>query len=706
MKLKTRIPAGLLLLPALLNFPASLSAQEGTTVFLTDFSTSTVNPVVYADPTFSSADWVVGATKDHGVGVIEAEGLSLDMGSTSAAFVEAAGRFTNWPVVLTEPGDFIEVILTFTADAGILQGATNSQIGLGLFDTGGVNPPEGVSGQIRFDAADYLTGGMQDWSGFPALIQAGDSNRFFARLPQAETSRSSTQELLFTSNTGGFVERIDLSQNGDGVILVDATAYALVYRATLSGTDGLDLEMSLYQGAGEGGTLLTSVTGQASLADPLSATFDGLGMGYIRKGVAGDSSITYTSLEIVTNKPNLPPSIVSGPNNLTVTAGDNGSLSVSVEGSEPLDYTWYKEGLVDPVATGGSILEFSNADSSIEGNYWLEVSNAYGMAVSPTASVTVTDSPVAPTILEQPVGASLPEGESVTLSVLANGTSPLSYDWKKDGASLGAPDQDNLVLESISPADAGSYTVHITNTAGEIESDPAILEVWEAPVIMDSPSSVLADPGQEIVLNVTASGSPAPTFRWFRNGVQIPGETGSSLTLSSASGADAGEYYVWAENDAGFDASNPFFVNVRSAMALDGVLPVSGNTGLPPDMPIELVFSEPVQPGFSGTIALFEAGGTPVATIDMGAASHNKTVGGLAYAYDPILADGSSASIVFETGTLGYGKSYYLTIEAGAILDATGATFTGITDNATVSFSTRAEAPAADAAFIRGDKDD
>ncbi len=57
----------------------------------------------------------------------------------------------------------------------------------------------------------------------------------------------------------------------------------------------------------------------------------------------------------------------------------------------------------------------------------------------------------------------------------AQGTSPLNYQWYFNTAALAGATNALLALASAHAADAGSYTVVITNIAGSIASTPAIL---------------------------------------------------------------------------------------------------------------------------------------------------------------------------------------------------------------------------------------
>jgi hypothetical protein len=76
-----------------------------------------------------------------------------------------------------------------------------------------------------------------------------------------------------------------------------------------------------------------------------------------------------------------------------------------------------------------------------------------------------------------------------------------------------------------------------------------------APNFTTQPSGCTAGPGETVTLTADATGSPAPTYQWRKDGLPIAGATGRMLTLSAASPADAGTYDVVAANESGAVAS-------------------------------------------------------------------------------------------------------------------------------------------------------
>lgn len=89
-----------------------------------------------------------------------------------------------------------------------------------------------------------------------------------------------------------------------------------------------------------------------------------------------------------------------------------------------------------------------------------------------------TRSPV--TISGAPAGATVTVGDHVVLSVMATGTGPLSFQWKKGGADIANAMGAVLLIPSARKADSGSYTVLVSNALGSVTSEAASLMVLKA----------------------------------------------------------------------------------------------------------------------------------------------------------------------------------------------------------------------------------
>ncbi|HUR47685.1 MAG TPA: FG-GAP-like repeat-containing protein, partial [Candidatus Saccharimonadales bacterium] len=129
-------------------------------------------------------------------------------------------------------------------------------------------------------------------------------------------------------------------------------------------------------------------------------------------------------------------------------------------------------------------------------------------AVTTSAGITVTVNPVPipPTISGQPQSRSVEIGSNVSFSVTAAGTAPRSYQWLFNGNVLSGATTSNLVLSSVQFSNAGQYSVIITNIAGSITSNPAILTVTPIGGRLVHVADASAAPGTSVAIPILLVG--------------------------------------------------------------------------------------------------------------------------------------------------------------------------------------------------------
>jgi len=110
-----------------------------------------------------------------------------------------------------------------------------------------------------------------------------------------------------------------------------------------------------------------------------------------------------------------------------------------------------------------------------------------------TLAITGASNP--PVIGTPPASATACLGDSVTFSVAASGSPPLTYQWKKGGVDLTGETNSSLTINPVAAGDAGSYTVLVTNPCGSVLSDPAVLTIQNSPptVTLIGPNSVTVE---------------------------------------------------------------------------------------------------------------------------------------------------------------------------------------------------------------------
>ncbi len=90
---------------------------------------------------------------------------------------------------------------------------------------------------------------------------------------------------------------------------------------------------------------------------------------------------------------------------------------------------------------------------------------------------TVVSTNVPPTITAQPLSQMVSAGASVSFSVTAEGTPPLSYQWRKNGSALSGATLSTYNLNNVQTNDAGIYSVRVSNPYGDATSSNATLVV-------------------------------------------------------------------------------------------------------------------------------------------------------------------------------------------------------------------------------------
>jgi Domain of unknown function (DUF4214)/Immunoglobulin domain len=108
-------------------------------------------------------------------------------------------------------------------------------------------------------------------------------------------------------------------------------------------------------------------------------------------------------------------------------------------------------------------------------------------------------------------------GQSVTFSVSADGTTPFSYQWFKDGAVIAGATGSTYAIGSVQTTDAGSYYATVSNSAGSTTSDTATIMVDAAPVaatIAPQAADQAVMAGSNASFTAAVTGDLAPTVRW------------------------------------------------------------------------------------------------------------------------------------------------------------------------------------------------
>gem|GEM_PF-2981903 len=266
------------------------------------------------------------------------------------------------------------------------------------------------------------------------------------------------------------------------------------------------------------------------------------------------------------------PTIIIHPQSQSASRGSEAKFSVTATGTPPLSYQWERRN------SSGSDWSYDGTNSptysipatdTYDGSQCrVTVSNAIGSVSSDIATLTVTTSGVAPTIIVHPQSQSVNRNAEATFSVTASGTS-LNYQWERrlssgsDWSNVG----NNSPVYSF-PAtdtyDGSQCRVTVRNTLGEVTSDIATLTVTTsgaAPIITSHPQSLSVNRLATATFSVTASGVQPLRYQWQMRYSSVGiwsnvGENSPTFSLTALDSYDGSQYQVIVSSASGSSATS------------------------------------------------------------------------------------------------------------------------------------------------------
>ncbi|MGA2173571.1 MAG: immunoglobulin domain-containing protein [Verrucomicrobiota bacterium] len=266
---------------------------------------------------------------------------------------------------------------------------------------------------------------------------------------------------------------------------------------------------------------------------------------YSVKIVNGGGSVTSSNATLTVL---FPPGITTQPASQAVVLGQNASFSVAASGTAPISYQWSLSGSPLAGATS-SALTLTSVQTNQAGIYAVLVTNAYGAVTSINATLTVY---VPPSITTQPLSQGVTQGQPVSFSVVAGGSSPFTYQWYFNGSSLGNSGGARTSTYTLySAQNGGNYSAVVSGPGGSVTSAVALLTVYVPPTIHTQPQNQTVVQGQTASFSVEANGTAPFSYQWDFNGSAVSGATSSALALTNVQATQAGSYTVVVTNNGG-----------------------------------------------------------------------------------------------------------------------------------------------------------
>jgi autotransporter-associated beta strand protein/YVTN family beta-propeller protein len=314
--------------------------------------------------------------------------------------------------------------------------------------------------------------------------------------------------------------------------------------ATLTGGGELDGPVTVLNGStlapGAGGVVVLTINNSLSLAGTAVMELSKTGVTLSNDRVAGISTLSYGGSLVATN-------IGVG----SFGAGDSFTLFAASS------YSGAFNDLALPALSDGLGWDTSN------------------LVVNGSITVVSTTNP--PVIISQPQGLILSQGDLARFSVVAAGTRPLAYQWRRDSTNLAGATATYYAIGAATTNDSAQYSVVVTNTYGGTTSAVATLTV-HPPGLVGSVTNGLAvylnfDNNINAQAGTTNNGlfytggaTPGPRYR--------TGIIGSAATFANTPTGGQPDDWAITLGNLEWVYSNSFSVSLweRTAASGDGAL--------------------------------------------------------------------------------------------------------------------------------------
>jgi sugar lactone lactonase YvrE len=493
------------------NFPVGIALDTSGNIYVADVKSFTIRKVTPAGlvTTLAGAPFSVGATDGAG----SAARFFLPFGVA----VDAAGRIYvadsgNHLIRKITPEGVVSTLAGGAAQSGFIDGAGSAArfstpMGIAVDAGGNLFVADSGNQVIRRITPAGLVSTV---AGNAGVSGSNDGAALGSKFNQPRGLAVDTTGNVYVADYGNNVIRL-------------VTAAGLV--STLAGSAGI---------AGEA----NSVGAAARFYEPVGIALDGTTFyvadssnNQIRRGQpASTAALPVISLQ---------------PFDQAVSVGQAVTFSVTVAGSN-LTYQWLRNGVAMTGATTATYA-ITSAQLSDVSAFSCRISSAGGAVDSTTATLSVAPLGTGPVVIAaRPLSQNVVAGQSATFSINATGTA-LTYQWSKNGGTLGAATNSVYTLMAVQPGDAATYSVRVSSGSVS-ETATAKLTVGGvagAGVAITAPpmnQSVVA--GQSVTFSVSASGAASLSYQWLKNQSPIAGATNANYTIASAQSGDAALYAV------------------------------------------------------------------------------------------------------------------------------------------------------------------
>jgi uncharacterized repeat protein (TIGR01451 family) len=208
---------------------------------------------------------------------------------------------------------------------------------------------------------------------------------------------------------------------------------------------------------------------------------------------------------------------------LTRCAGQTAAFTTLATGDGPYAYVWRKDGTALSGQTT-SALSMTNVATTNTGVYSVEVTGPCNTVTNSATLIVRTNVSLASlgTLFRCP-------GQTAAFKATPVGTGPFNYHWRKNAILISGQTTSNLVLNSVTANDNGTYTVEITGSCNSATNFGTL--AVGVPTTLTPMAAQSHCPTETAVFTTTPTGVGPFDFVWRRDGDVINGETNDTLVI-------------------------------------------------------------------------------------------------------------------------------------------------------------------------------
>ncbi|WP_396636236.1 gliding motility-associated C-terminal domain-containing protein [Maribacter sp. R77961] len=266
---------------------------------------------------------------------------------------------------------------------------------------------------------------------------------------------------------------------------------------------------------------------------------------------------------------------VSPPSKTALCSGDTETLAINT--TDPSwNYQWYKENVAIAGAIG-TTYTVNAANAGFEGSYAVEISGS-GICTERSAAITITNADNFTVTRDNPANVVVLPSQTQTLSVGTDASGP-TFKWFRNGTEISGETNNTLTITQ-----EGTYYAEVSQSGGSCSASAKNSEstIAVAPdsfeLILDYANAYTSCVNTSIILQVTTINAVAAdgtktdvtadledafTYQWQKDGLDVTGQTGKSISL--ASNAENGAYRLNATIDAYDETSNELSVQLLTS---------------------------------------------------------------------------------------------------------------------------------------------